>query len=140
MYPGLPEYLNPRGRGMYPYLTGSASWYLLTLITQVFGVRGYLGDLVINPALDNSWFDKTEKVSIRLPFAGRLLQIVIHKPQQFDPDESRPVSIKHNGITLPASPHENGLLIPRHVIQALAGQASYQLDVLLDPSHTEKGT
>jgi hypothetical protein len=33
VYPGIPEHISPRGRGMCPYLTGSASWYLLTLIT-----------------------------------------------------------------------------------------------------------
>jgi cellobiose phosphorylase len=36
IYPCLPEYFNLEGRGMYSYLTGSASWFLLTLLTQVF--------------------------------------------------------------------------------------------------------
>jgi cellobiose phosphorylase len=31
IYPCLPEYFNLEGRGMYSYLTGSASWFLLTL-------------------------------------------------------------------------------------------------------------
>ena len=51
MYPGIPEYIDPQGRGVYPWLTGSASWYLLTMVTQVFGVRGQLGDLVLEPKL-----------------------------------------------------------------------------------------
>ena len=29
MYPGIPEYFDLEGRGMYPYLTGAASWLLL---------------------------------------------------------------------------------------------------------------
>ena len=29
IYPGIPEYFDPNGRGMYPYLTGAASWMLL---------------------------------------------------------------------------------------------------------------
>ena len=29
IYPGIPEYFGPDGRGMYPYLTGAASWLLL---------------------------------------------------------------------------------------------------------------
>ncbi|MBR5968595.1 MAG: cellobiose phosphorylase [Lachnospiraceae bacterium] len=29
IYPGIPEYFDPNGRGMYPYLTGAASWLLL---------------------------------------------------------------------------------------------------------------
>ena len=43
IYPGIPEYINDRGRGMYTYLTGSASWYMLTLVTEAFGVRGTSG-------------------------------------------------------------------------------------------------
>ncbi|MBR6358400.1 MAG: hypothetical protein IKS11_02020 [Lachnospiraceae bacterium] len=31
MYPGIPEYFDVNGRGMYPYLTGAASWLLLFL-------------------------------------------------------------------------------------------------------------
>ena len=44
IYPGLPEYFNGEGRGLYPYLTGSASWFLLTWVTQVLGIRGEWGD------------------------------------------------------------------------------------------------
>jgi cellobiose phosphorylase len=40
MYPGIPEYFDPKGRGMYQYLTGSASWLILTLVTEVFGIKG----------------------------------------------------------------------------------------------------
>ncbi len=29
VYPGIPEYFDINGRGMYPYLTGAASWMLL---------------------------------------------------------------------------------------------------------------
>ncbi|MCX5706349.1 MAG: cellobiose phosphorylase [Candidatus Omnitrophica bacterium] len=31
IYPCLPEYFNSQGRGMYSYLTGSASWFILTV-------------------------------------------------------------------------------------------------------------
>ena len=35
--PGIPEYFDDRGMGMYPYLTGSGSWLMLTLQTMIFG-------------------------------------------------------------------------------------------------------
>jgi len=41
IYPGIPEYFDSEGRGMYHYLTGSASWMVLTLLNYVFGVRGF---------------------------------------------------------------------------------------------------
>ena len=40
IYPGVPEYINSRGRGMYHYLTGSASWLILTVLAEMFGVKG----------------------------------------------------------------------------------------------------
>ena len=58
MYPGLPEYFDSDGRGLYAYLTGAASWYMLTMITEAFGVRGEIGNLVIAPALMAEQFDK----------------------------------------------------------------------------------
>ncbi|MFA5336520.1 MAG: cellobiose phosphorylase, partial [Candidatus Omnitrophota bacterium] len=35
IYPMIPEYFNNEGRGLYFYLTGSASWYIYTLIEEV---------------------------------------------------------------------------------------------------------
>ena len=51
IYPGIPEYFRSDGRGMYHYLTGAASWYLFTMITEVFGVRGVFGNLLVHPKL-----------------------------------------------------------------------------------------
>lgn len=72
MYPGLPEYFNSHGRGMYPFLTGSASWYLLTLLTEVFGVKGRLGDLVLAPRFSAG---QTDNASVSIRFAGKALEI-----------------------------------------------------------------
>ena len=60
IYPGIPEYISIHGRGMYTYLTGSASWYILTLVTEAFGVRGLLGDLLLEPKLVVAQFDQEE--------------------------------------------------------------------------------
>ena len=40
IYPGIPEYFRADGRGVYHYLTGAASWYMLTMVTEAFGVHG----------------------------------------------------------------------------------------------------
>ena len=50
-YPSIPEYFDPKGRGMYPYLTGSASWLLLTMIDQVFGIKIVKDKLYLEPKL-----------------------------------------------------------------------------------------
>lgn len=76
IYPGIPEYFNREGRGMYHYLTGAASWYMMTVITEVFGVRGEAGDLVISPKLLKSQFDEKGMASIRFQFAGKAFEVV----------------------------------------------------------------
>ena len=84
IYPGLPEYISARGRGMYPYLTGSASWYLLTLITEVFGVKGTLGDLTLAPKLLAAQFDAQGQCGLKTLFAGRMIDVVYHNPARLD--------------------------------------------------------
>jgi cellobiose phosphorylase len=133
MYPGLPEYLDPRGRGMYPFLTGSASWYLLTLVTQAFGVRGHLGDLRIDPALTPEWFDEAGRASVRVPFAGRLLEITLENPSLGQPDAVQPVRVTLDGEDLACISSEGKILISRDVIQALPADEWQPLTVLLEP-------
>lgn len=69
IYPGIPEYFGRDGRGLYHYLTGAASWYMLTVITQMFGVRGDGGGLVIAPKLLRRQFDKDHMAALELRFA-----------------------------------------------------------------------
>jgi len=75
IYPCLPEYFNAEGRGMYSYLTGSASWFILTLLTQVFGIRGEYGDLVIEPKLTIQQFKKSNTLAIMTHFADKILEV-----------------------------------------------------------------
>ena len=75
IYPSIPEYFRGDVRGMYPYLTDAASWYMLTMVTEVFGVSWQYGDLQIQPRLLASHFDADGKACITLPFAGKTLHI-----------------------------------------------------------------
>ncbi len=87
MYPGIPEYFNGEGRGMYSYLTGAASWYMLTLITEVFGVKGEFGDLVLEPKLVKEQFDEDGMACIELEFAGKRFEIRYENPAHKDAGE-----------------------------------------------------
>ena len=71
----IPEYFNSEERGMYHYLTGAASWYMMTMITEVFGVRGDAGDLLIKPKLLKKQFNENKTAYIRLYFAGKEFEI-----------------------------------------------------------------
>ena len=84
IYPGIPEYFNAEGRGMYAYLTGAASWYMLTLITEVFGVKGSFGDLVLEPKLVKEQFDDDGNAGVHLEFAGNTFVIRYHNAEKKD--------------------------------------------------------
>ncbi|MBQ6888282.1 MAG: cellobiose phosphorylase [Lachnospiraceae bacterium] len=75
IYPGIPEYFDANGRGMYHYLTGAASWYMLTMITEVFGVHGEVGKMVIEPKLVSKQFDENGCASIQVNFAHKTFEI-----------------------------------------------------------------
>lgn len=75
MYPGLPEYFSERGRGMYPYLTGSASWLMMTMVTEVYGVKGEFGDLCIAPKLVDEQLSANGELGISLMFNGVKLHV-----------------------------------------------------------------
>ena len=75
IYPGIPEYFNGRGRGMYHYLTGAASWYMLTVITEMFGVKGKLGNLVLEPKLMAEQFDENDRAEVTILFADRKWEV-----------------------------------------------------------------
>jgi len=84
MYPGIPEYFDPRGRGMYPYLTGSASWLILTLVNEVFGVKGDLGLVVFEPKLVLSQFEKNNRIMIDTLVAGEKKRVIYENPDKLD--------------------------------------------------------
>jgi len=80
IYPCLPEYFNAEGRGMYSYLTGSASWFMLTLLTQGFGIRGEYGDFIIEPKLVAEQFKNKKAIAIVSRFADKQIEIKFVNP------------------------------------------------------------
>lgn len=76
IYPGIPEYFNDRGRGMYHYLTGAASWYLMTVLVEMFGIKGDFGDLCLEPKLMAGQFDRDGRAWVQANFAGRRLSVI----------------------------------------------------------------
>ncbi len=119
MYPGIPEYVNARGRGMYPYLTGSASWLLLTIVTQVYGVKGNMGNLVLEPKLVHDQFDEQGNASIQLPFADRHLRIEYRNPNGLDYGDYVIKSAMINNQPVPYENHQAYAKFQRDVIVEL---------------------
>ncbi|HQO37796.1 MAG TPA: cellobiose phosphorylase [Candidatus Omnitrophota bacterium] len=77
--PMLPEYFNGQGRGLYLYLTGSASWYMHTLIGEVLGVTFDMGMLVLRPKLMREDFSG-RTVTMQCSHRGRRLIFTFCRP------------------------------------------------------------
>lgn len=118
IYPGIPEYFRADGRGMYHYLTGAASWYMLTLITEVFGVRGEAGDLLLAPKLLSEQFDDTGCASVSVPFAGRDLTIIYRNREKKDYGSYRIASAVCGKEKLTVN-DDASLILPRRNIEDL---------------------
>ncbi len=118
VYPGIPEYFRSDGRGMYQYLTGAASWYMLTMITEVFGVRGEAGDLILYPKLLPCQFDEDGKASISLPFAGKTFTIIYSNKDRKDFGSYRVASAQCGETTLEVD-EKDFVILPREMLIAL---------------------
>jgi cellobiose phosphorylase len=116
MYPGLPEYFNPRGRGMYPFLTGSASWYLLTLLTEVYGVKGRFGDLVLAPRFTAGSFTGGEVLKVQTAFAGKTLEIEYQNPKRLSCGKYRISSVEINGQHRAVAADAREIIFPRREV------------------------
>jgi cellobiose phosphorylase len=121
MYPGIPEYMSDRGRGMYPFLTGSASWYLLALVTQVFGVRGQWGDLLLAPQLVAGQFDEGGNAGIQTLFAGKRLKVVYENLGGLGCGDWEIAGISMAGNPVPFQKQGNGALVRRQVVADCEG-------------------
>ncbi|WP_438433922.1 GH36-type glycosyl hydrolase domain-containing protein [Gorillibacterium sp. sgz500922] len=131
IYPGVPEYINEKGRGMYHFLTGSASWLLLTVLTEVFGVKGSLGDLALAPKLTRGEFGTDGLASVKALFAGRKLDVVYRNAQGLDYGEYRIGAIRLNGESVPFRPEQDGAVLERARIAGEPADAAVALEVEL---------
>lgn len=143
IYPCLPEYFNAAGRGMYSYLTGSASWFILTLLTQAFGIKGEYGDLLIEPKLTAEQFSRKSgipqkagksknTIGITAYFAGRLIEIRYVNPGRKDFGDYLISKISFNGTIIAENPRQPRFLIPRSKFLALSNNNLNIIAVVLD--------
>lgn len=127
IYPGVPEYVSEKGRGMYHYLTGAASWLMMTVITEMFGVKGQLGDLAFVPRLLEEQFDAEGKASINMIFADRKLQVNYYNQNKKSADAYAVAEIKINGQVYT----RNAAVISRKDIEALDAAITHTIDITL---------
>lgn len=130
IYPGIPEYFNDKGRGMYHYLTGAASWYMMTVITQMFGVRGRLGDLCLAPKLLAEQFDEEHRAAVSVEFAGIPIEVVYHNDRLCDYGEYKIGQITLDDEQLDMIPDDE-VIITKDKLTQMSQNKTHRIDVLL---------
>ena len=127
MYPGIPEYFDADGKGKYPYLTGAASWYMMTMVTQIFGFRGEWGDLVLEPKILLRQFDESGNYSAQFPFRGQTYAVVYQNPQKKEYGDYRITEVWLDGQRY-AGETNTGICIPFAVLE---GKENHTLRIVL---------
>ncbi|MCL6459445.1 MAG: cellobiose phosphorylase [Gorillibacterium sp.] len=131
MYPGVPEYINAKGRGMYQYLTGSASWLLLSVLTEVYGVKGRLGDLVLAPKLVKEQFDEQGIAAVTTLFADHKLRIIYANPEKIEYGSYQIKGVTIDGESEAFSSEDGAAIIERAVLRHLAEGEVHTITVSL---------
>ncbi len=126
IYPGIPEYIDAKGRGVYHYLTGAASWLLVTVITQMFGVRGQMGDLAFCPQLLPCQFDENGEAGLSMVFADRKIKVVMKNASGKKPSEYAVKAVAIDGKEYCDT------VIARADIEALSADEEHVINILLD--------
>ncbi|MBF0121996.1 MAG: cellobiose phosphorylase [Candidatus Omnitrophica bacterium] len=130
IYPGIPEYFDSLGRGMYHFLTGSASWYVLTLLTQAYGVRGKCGDLILAPKLVAQEFNTKGEARVICQFAGKRVTVTYVNPKGLDYGVYGIDHVEVAGVRLAGQKIALAeICLPREII--LAGSSAVEVKVFL---------
>jgi len=116
IYPGIPEYFDGAGRGLYHYLTGAASWYMLTVVTEVFGVRGCMGDLQFAPKLMKEQFDENGNAAISLNYAGKRFNVIYHNSAHLEFGDYKVANVTIDGVEV-TNICEGVAILPRDMIE-----------------------
>ncbi|MBW6459529.1 MAG: cellobiose phosphorylase [Bacteroidales bacterium] len=133
IFPGIPSYFEPVDRGAYAYLTGSSTWLLLTLTTQIFGVDGWFGDLLLHPRLDRSFFNASGQAAISRNFRELRLHICYHNNQQLSYPDYRISQVIINGRNLDINDgNHSEMVIPYKILVENSMEKTCQIEVILE--------
>ncbi len=124
IYPGVPEYIDPSGRGVYHYLTGAGSWLLITVLNEMFGVQGRDGDLYLRPQLVKEQFTAEGVASVNLIFADRKLKVTYHNEKLLEAGAYRIGEIMVGGVRI--TQEESGC-IGRDLIESLDAAGEHEI-------------
>ncbi|MBR3646687.1 MAG: cellobiose phosphorylase [Lachnospiraceae bacterium] len=124
IFPGVPEYVSERGRGMYHYLTGAASWMLLTVLNEMYGAKGEYGALVLEPKLLAEQFANGE-ASVEFMFRDNKLNITYVNEKNLEAGEYSVKEIYVDGTKY------DGNVVAADVIEGLDKNVAHEIKAIL---------
>lgn len=90
---------------------------MLTMVTEVFGVHGQTGDMVIRPKLLKEQFDTDGKAEIQLSFAQKDFHVIFKNPLGLSFGEYAVIRAYYNGNEMKIS--VDSAVLDRKIIDAL---------------------
>ena len=106
---------------------------MLTLLTQVFGVRGFYGDLLLSPKLTSNYFERERQVSVHTQFADKRILVTYKNPKKIPCEHTCISQVTINGKELKnLKLNEKDVLIPRLVFLRNVRKAHNTIVVTLE--------
>lgn len=136
--PCIPSFFDKTGHGGYCYLTGSATWLLLGLLTQMFGLRGRAGDLVIDPKLRAEQFGEDGTTAVAFTFHGRRLRVRYENHDGLDVGAYAVAGVRVNGEeasvgSADGDASRGAVVLPRKDLLRLSTKETNEVVVRLAP-------
>ena len=107
---------------------------MLTVITKAFGVKGSIGDLVLEPKLMKEQFDENGNAKICLLFAGKKWNITYENKACKEYWEYRITEVYAGNENLQVMIAEDGSYawIRKEEVDSMDGQKEHELHVILN--------
>ena len=117
---------------MYSYLTGAASWLLYTMVSEVYGVKGYLGDLMLEPKLVKNQFDLKNVASVVTIFRDKRLNVTYKNEKFLQYGEYNITKILLDSKIITTVKSKNAEIIDKNVIDELSAGDEHQIYIELE--------
>jgi hypothetical protein len=101
------------------------------MLTEVLGIKGQFGDLVLEPKLMPEQFDADGRASVFTLFADRKLQVTYHNPGHLPWGSYTIAGIRLDGKEVSYERQNGAALLPQRTIIALAAEGIHTLEVFL---------
>jgi hypothetical protein len=101
------------------------------MLNEVLGIKGRLGDLVLEPKLMPGQFDADGRASVLTLFAGRKFKITYHNPDCLPWGVYTIAWIRLNGEQILHEHKGRAAIVPRSAIMALAAEEIHTLELFL---------